>query len=105
MKKITFTELETIIREHNQKNGIEQQFQDQNPLQCVVVYKEEGDNKGYSLESRSYQFRSDNKYFLPSMGGNSIFARNLDNTDSNRVDWYFGNWKIDYCNVVESEVE
>lgn len=70
----------------------------------MVVYKEEGVNKGYSLESRSYQFRSDSKYFLPKMGGNSIFARNLDNTDSIRVDWYFGDWEIDYCYVMESEV-
>lgn len=105
MNKLTFSELNRIITERNKEKGIKLQFDDTNPLWCVVVFKEEGDNKDCSLESRSYQFRSDNKYFLPSMGGNSIFARNLDDTDSIRVDWYLGDWEIDYCYIVESEIK
>ena len=106
MKKLTFTELNGIINEHNKKNGIEQQFQDQNPLQCVIVFKQESFKKEYSETSRSYRFRSDNKYFLPNMGGNSIFASCLDGTDQNlKVSDYFGEWKIEYCYVIESEIE
>lgn len=44
----------------------------------------------YSLESRTYAFGSNNKAFIPGMGGYSIFAQNLDKTDFTRiehVDW------------------
>jgi hypothetical protein len=52
----------------------------------------------YPLESRSYEFRSDEKYFLPEMGGNSIFATSLDGSDRNvRLDHYLHMWKVDYC--------
>ena len=53
-------------------------------------------------KEKSYAFRSDEKYFLPSMGGNSIFASALAGIDRGiRLDWYLGEWKIDYCYIIE----
>ena len=70
-----------------------------------MVFKAENwPDKDYSEESRSYAFSSDNKYFVPGMGGNSIYASSLDGTDSGvRLDWYLGEWKIDYCYIKEQK--
>jgi len=103
MEKLTFSQLVDIIGEHNADYNIWQQYQDNNPLICVVVFKNESwpdRQEDYSLESRSYEFRSDEKYFLSNMGSNSIFATSLDGADRNvRLDRYLGSWKIDYCYV------
>lgn len=104
MEKITFSKLCDLFYKHNEENNVTRQFEDKNALWGVVVFKDEGANKGYSLESRSYRFSSDNKYFISGMGGNSIFADNLDKTDHGvRLDWYLGEWKIDYCYIEEKE--
>lgn len=101
-KHITFGQLCSAFYKHNEDTNVTSQFDDKNALTGVVVFKDEGANKGFSLESRSYRFSSDNKFFISGMGGNSIFARNLDNTDDIRLDWYLGNWEIDYC-YIENE--
>ena len=103
-KHITFAQLCNAFYKHNESTNVTSQFQDKKALKGVVVFKSENwPNTGYSLESRSYRFSSDNKYFISEMGGNSIFARNLDGTDNNiRLDWYLGSWKIDYC-YIENE--
>lgn len=93
----------SIFNKHNEDTNVTSQFDDKNHLWGVVVFKDEGANKGFSLESRSYRFTSDNKFFISGMGGNSIFANNLDNTDRGiRLDWYLPEWKIDYC-YIENE--
>ena len=74
MTKLTWNELCSKIYEHNKLYGVNHQFGDKKPLMCVVVYKESNFDQIYSLESRSYKFRSDNKYFIHSLGGNSIYA-------------------------------
>lgn len=107
MKKMTFGELVDAFYKHNEENNVTSQFEDKKCLLGVVVFKDKGVNKGYSLESRSYVFTSDNKYFIAGMGGNSIFANNLDKTDHGvRLDWYLGTkgWDIDYCYIKEKEV-
>lgn len=68
--------------------------------QAVIVFKPESFNQKYSLEARSYKFSLANKFFLPDMGGNSIFADCLDGSEQGvRLDWYFGSWIIDYCYI------
>lgn len=103
VEKLTLQRLIDAIREHNMDHSIKSQWSDPNPLSCVIVFKNESwpnRSKDYSLESRSYEFRSDEKYFLPEMGGNSIFADSLDGTDRNvRLDHYLHLWKVDYCYV------
>lgn len=100
-RHITLGQLDQIFRKHNVDNNVTSQFDDPNALKGVVVFKDKGANKGYSLESRSYIFSSDNKYYIAGMGGNSIFAHNLDKTDNIRLDWYLHdpNWEIDYCYI------
>ena len=107
MKKMSFAELCGVIERHNRIGGIKSQYSDLEPLECVIVFK--GDSwpgKEYPLESRSYRFRSDEKYFLPEMGGSGLFATSLDRSDSNvRLDLYFPQWKIDYCYIIERRKE
>ena len=92
------------INQHNTDNVITTQYGDDHPLKCVVVIDQSSFDKEYSEESRSYMFRSDNKYFVSGMGGNSIFASSLDGTDVGvRLDWYLNKWKIEYCYILEDE--
>ena len=105
IKKLTYKELLELIHKHNALNKVERQFEDKNALQCVIVFKNESwphRRMNYSLKSRSYRFRSDNKRFISGMGGNSIFAECLDGSDEFvRLDYYLGDWKIDYCYIME----
>lgn len=101
MKKMTFDEVYERFVKHNQENNVTSQFSDDDRLTAVVVFRSDNwPEKNYSLEARSYRFVSDNKYFLPGMGGNSIFANSLDQSDSGvRLDWYLGEWDVDYCYI------
>ncbi|MBO4719016.1 MAG: hypothetical protein J5658_03980 [Prevotella sp.] len=105
-KHISFGELCKAFYHHNEQNNITSQFEDKNALVGVAVFKQESWPKAtvqYSLESRSYRFTSDNKYFISGMGGNSIFASSLDKSDRGvRLDWYLGEWELDYC-YIENE--
>ena len=100
MKKLTWNELLQTISEHNKANDVKSQFEDEHVLNCVVVFKSENwPDRDYSLESRSYAFRSDNKYFIPEMCGRSIYADSLDGSDRNvRLDYYLS-WDVDYCYI------
>ena len=106
-QQLTFQQVEQLISEHNAKYDIRQQYQDDNPLWFVMVIDNKSFDKEYSLESRSYKFRSDNKFFLPDMAGSSLFATNLSNDDINvRLDWYiFDGWKIEYCYILENDTK
>lgn len=69
---------------------------------AVIVFKPESFDKEYSLESRSYGVNRDNKYFQEGMIGNSLYGFCLDETDQGvRLDWYFGEWIIDYCYITK----
>ena len=95
MVKLTGKEVFELIRKHNKENNIHQQYADKNPLRFVVVFKESNWKEKYSLESRSYSFRSDEKYFLPDMIGKSWYGDALDGSDDGvRLDWY--NWEPEY---------
>lgn len=94
------------IRKHNKENGIRSQYQDSHPLMCCITFTKDSFSKEYPFESRTYKFRSDNKYFLPDMGGKSVFASSLDGTDKCvRLDWYWDEWKIENCFIMEDNNE
>ena len=97
--KVDFEGLLKRIEEHNTRKNITSQFEDKFPLKCGICFKASNwPDKDYSEKARTYLFSSDNKYFLPEMGGNSIFASNEDGTDVYvRLDWYLSKWKIEYC--------
>ena len=107
MKKLTLNELFEAFHKHNEDNNVTSQFDDPKALLGVVVFSQNNwPDKEFSLESRSYIFSSDNKFFIPGKGGNSIFASNLDNTDHIRLDWYLREWKhIEYCYIQEKKEE
>lgn len=102
MKKLTFGELCTRCDTHNADKHITSQWSDPKPLTCRVVFKASNwPGKEYDEESLTYEFRSDEKYFVPGMCGNSIFANCLDGIDRNiRLDDYLKEWEIDYCYIV-----
>lgn len=104
MEKLTLSQLFSAFRKHNEDNHITSQFEDPHALKGVIVFSEKNwpQNK-FPLESRSYAFSSDNKYFISGMCGNSIYAETLDKTDRGvRLDWYLNDWKyIDYCYIME----
>ena len=104
MTKLTLEQLFKAISEHNEKHHVTQQFEDKNSLTCVIVFSSKNwPDKDFPEASRSYAFSSDNKFFIPEMGGNSIFAESLDGSDRGvRLDWYLHEWKyIDYCYIKE----
>lgn len=104
MKKITWTQMTDALWKHNEDNNITCKGTDKNPIYGVVVYKASNWKEEYSLESRSYKVSSDNKAFIPGQLGNSIFASNLDGTDKYvRLDWYKGDWEVDYCYMLDEE--
>jgi len=98
---MTYTQLNQIIRKHNEENHVTLQYGDKNPLYCVAVFSASNwPDKDYDIKSRSYIFRSDEKWFLPNMGGNSWYASSLDGADKQvRLDWY--DWKADNYYVAD----
>jgi len=109
VKKITWSELSDIFLKHADKVRY---VDDRNPIRAVVVFdpvksKWKKQIGGYTLESRSYEIASSDKYWHGECGGSSIFAYCLDKTspDHNgiRLDFYLGKWKIDYCYIKTDE--
>ena len=101
IEKLTYNQLTDAISKHNDDNKVTTQFGDDKPLSCVIVFKNESwPGNEYSLESRSYRFRSDNKHFVKGMLGRSIFADSIDGSDRGvRLDCYLGDWIVDYCYI------
>jgi hypothetical protein len=102
MKKMTLQEVFALFYKHNEENPTTQ-FGDEKRLTAVVVFKQgPWFNAEYTETERSYQFSSDNKYFIPGMGGNSIYANCLDGVERCvRLDWYIHKWEVDYCYLVD----
>lgn len=98
MEKITYAQLTAIFRRHEQTNPDDH-------LHGAIVFTEDSFNEQYSLDSRTYLLSSNNKAFLPNMGGYSIYASAKDGSDPLvRLDAYMaaehggdGGWKVDYC--------
>lgn len=74
-----------------------------------VVFTQDSFTKPYSEASRTYVISSDNKAFIPGMGGYSIYGSSLDGTDvCVRLEGYMAaekggkdGWKIEKCYLVE----
>lgn len=107
--KLTFAELCDVLYKHNKEHDITSQYADPNPLYPVVVISQKSFKKKYSLKSRSYRFRSDEKHFIPDMCGSSIFAESLDGTDRCRLDCYLergaDQWIVDYCYISKPKMK
>lgn len=98
---MTYSELKQIFRNLKRNSPKED-------LTAHIIFTEDSFDKPYSLLSRTYSVNSDNKAFLPNMGGYSIFASCLDGTDQHvRLEWYMaeegnaGGWKVQTCYIVE----
>lgn len=78
-------------------------------LTGFIVFTKDSFTQDYPEGSRTYVVSSNNKAFIPGMGGYSIFATALDGTDAGvRLDWYMADehggdhgWKIERCYVNE----
>jgi hypothetical protein len=106
MKKMTYPELRHILCKFNEDRQIHYKGGNE-CIHGVIVFKSENwPDNDYSLESRSYVVSSDNKAFIPGMGGYSIFGSSLDGSDRGvRLEQYmeyeYGDWKVDYCYLLE----
>ena len=102
LQRISFSELEDFASEFFSQNPeIRHQFQ--KTPKAAIVFKEESYSTPYPLEARTYIFTLANKYFMPGMAGNSLFADCLDGSEQMvRLDWYLNSWKIDYCYLLEN---
>lgn len=103
--KMTYKELKNYFIEYNKTHN-----RVNNPIKGVIVFREDNwPDNNYSLESRSYVVSSDNKAFIASMGGYSIYGSSLDGSDKGvRLEQYMeeeyagkGGWKVDYCYLIE----
>lgn len=102
MKKMTFNEVYETFYRHNEENGVDSQFSDKSRITAVVVFSKDNWTTDYSEKARSYRFASDNKYFVPGIGGNSIFGDCLDGSENGvRLDYYLREWKVDHCYIEE----
>ena len=91
MKKLTYQEASALLYKHNKDNNIEKKFGDPKPIYGVAVFKGEE-----PIEERSYRFRSDNKRFIPSAIGTSVFAERLDGKESCRIEQALYGEALDY---------
>ena len=101
LQHISFSELEDFASKFFSQNPGISQFQ--NAPKAAIVFQEESYSTPSSLEARTYIFTLANKYSMPGMAGNSLFADCLDGSEQMvRLDWYLNSWKIDYCYLLEN---
>ena len=97
---MTYGELATLFRTYESTNP-------KHHLTGYITFTADSFKRPYSLLSRTYMVSSNNKAFIPSMGGYSIFGSSLDGTDPHvRLDAVMasehgGNdgWKVEYCTL------
>lgn len=107
MHKITYQEAKDYLRKFNREHIVECKGVNKDRIaQIVIVMTEDTFTEVYPLEARSYLVSNDNKAFIDGMGGYSIYANSLDNTDRGvRLERYLedegnlGGWKIEYCYI------
>lgn len=101
--EMTYTEVKRLFREVESEG--------KKHLICRVVFTEDSFTKPYSEAARTYEFSSDNKAFIPGMGGYSIFGSAIDGSDNGvRLEQYMmtehggkDGWKIEKCYLMEDK--
>lgn len=109
-KKITYSELASLFRARERENE-KIPFAERQHLTGCIVFTEDSFDEPYSLESRTYAVSSDNKAFIPNMGGYSIFGSAIDGSDPGvRLEAYMAEerggasgWRVDYCYLAEED--
>ena len=96
------SEMERLLYSHNAERGVTSQFGDKEPLIGIVRFSNDSwPNREYTIQSRTYAFRSDNKKYVPGMLGMSVFADSLDGSDTGvRLDKYFPLWIVEDAAVM-----
>ena len=82
-------------------------------LTGYIVFTQDSFSQPYPEVSRTYVVSSNNKAFIPGMGGYSIYGSSLDNTDPCvRLEGYMAaehggkdGWKIEHCGLVKEGKE
>ena len=95
--EMSYNELKKRFREAEEKG--------KEHLKGYITFTSDSFTEPYSEESRTYVVSSDNKAFIPNMGGYSIYGSSLDGEDSMvRLDQYMATeyggkngWKIEKC--------
>lgn len=103
--EMTYAELTRRFREA-ERNG-------EAHLEGCIVFTQDSFTEQYSEEARTYVVSSDNKAFIPGMGGYSIYASSLDGSDRMvRLERYMQaehggekGWKIERCYMKNPEQE
>lgn len=106
MERMTYQEAKEYLIRYNEQNGYTTKGMEKH-CTMIAVIDQKSFKKEYSLESRSYEFTNDNKAFLPSNLGYSIFASSLDGTDPYvRLEQYLkeeqggkDGWIVEYCYI------
>lgn len=86
-------------------------FHLKNVLKGLIVFTPNSFNKPYMAKSRCYIVTSDNKAYMPHMGGYSIYGTSLDGTDVDvRLETYMAEerggkdgWKVSACYLLEGD--
>ena len=102
--EMSYSELKDYFRQSEKNNQ---------HVTGYITFTEDSFNKPYSEESRTYVVSSDNKAFIPGMGGYSIFGSALDGSDNNvRLDQYMydecgtkSGWKVERCYIKDNNKE
>ena len=110
MERMTYQQAREYLIKYNEDRGYTTKGMKEH-CTMVAVIDPKSFNKEYSLESRSYEFTNDNKAFLPSNLGYSIFASSLDGSDPCvRLEKYLRDeeggkdgWIVEYCYILKED--
>lgn len=97
MEKISYAEFREAMFKFN-----EEHTNSEEKLYGVIVFTEDSFDKPYTERERSYKISNEQNAFKHGKISNAIWADCLDGKDLDvRLDYYMGNWKIDYCYLLE----
>ena len=110
MQKLTYNELANMFRARESANK-NTPYHEQKHMTGFIVFSEDSFNKPYSLEARTYAVSSDNKAYIPGMGGYSIYGSAVDGSDPGvRLEAYMAaekggkdGWRVEYCFLAEED--
>ena len=103
MEKISYGAMAALFRLHEARRPHDH-------LYGCIVFTEDSFSIPYSLESRTYAISSNNKAYLPNMGGYSIYGSAIDGSDPGvRLEAYMADehggpdgWRVDYCYLTDN---